>query len=161
MLRKPYYMKDADLRDAVEKLNDLHSWINANIDAVLDVLRQAKFKDSGDLYKRDHEKMRAILDTTPFRVRAYIENMHYSRYLNADTMSTIKTDNCDIAHYMKVNVLVFSDGKVVDKVERLPHYEFETVKRDIEHSLRLWAIASLAEDDYRSTEYKLSHWVTT
>lgn len=159
MLRKPYYMNERDLREAVETLNDLHSWINNNIDAILDVLRAAKFKDSGDLYKRDHEKMRVILDTTPFR--AYIENSCYSRYLNADTMSTIKTDNCDIAHYMKVNVLVFSDGKVVDKVERLPHYNYETVRKDIDESLRLHAIADKAEDDYRSTEYKLSHWVKT
>lgn len=158
MLRKVYYLKGADLRDAVEKLNELHGWINNNIDAVLQVLRAARFKDSGELYKRDHEKMRAILDTTPFR--AHIKNMHYSRYLSTSTMSTIKGNNCDIAHYMNVDVLVWDSGKVVDNVARLSCYDVDNVVADIEHSRRMFELANKAVDEYRATEPKISQFTS-
>jgi hypothetical protein len=154
MLRKPYYLQDGDLRDAVEKINILHSWINNNVDAMLDVLRNARFKADGGLWKPDNEKMRAILDTTPFR--AYLNHMVYSTYLETDIVSTIKEKNCDIAKYLKVTVLLMDNGNVVENVAKLSHYDYGTLVADMAESARLYDLASKAEDAYRSTEFKLS-----
>ena len=151
-MKHAYHVKSEYLPGAIEKVNELHQWINDNFKEIKRLTDNARYIQNGmALSKKDKEAVSHILKGSPFR--AYIEITEYSVILNTDITYKTGESGC---HYYKQYIYL----KDNDTFKPLPIYNidavntlfsvFNTAKKELES----------AEDNYTKAVRNLSPFQT-